>query len=73
VDSPVSVTFIYLPFSIGFHTFAIDSVVKHFDDKGQHFVLYMANVVWVECLQGVSTLKMNANDVNQWHFYRNAM
>jgi len=73
VDSPVSVTFIYLSFSIGFHTFAIDSVVRHFDDKGQHLVVYMANVVWVECLQGVSTFKMKANEVNQLHLYLNAM
>ena len=73
MDSPVSVTIIYLSFCIGFHTFAIDSVVRYFDDKGQHSVLYMATVVWVECLPGVSTLKMEANEVNQWHLYRKAM
>jgi len=63
----------YLSFSIGVHTLAIESIVRHFDDRRQRLVRYITNVVCVKGLQGVSTLKTERNQVNQWHLYSKAM
>jgi hypothetical protein len=57
-DSPVNVTFVYLSLSIGVDTFAVESVVRHFADKGQGLIRCITKVVKVKYLHGVSTLKM---------------